>query len=252
MPDFYYTIKARTLSDNHGGDSPWAWPPVFSGLVVADDRKIARAMIEEEYGRAFPVRVLQKDLDQHHYLLGMKELGEHDEYIRSRFRETACLECSAVFRLIDKYNDAYCDYKGPNYCSAKCHQAGKARDVSELKLASQGLVPAVIYCVMQKSTGKAYVGQTIRPFTLRWWEHLTYPGECKFHKALELAGVTDFAFSVLEVVRFPIDCPSKSAYLNDRERHWVDTLNAVAEGFNSVRPAGINPQQSLEMCLADT
>ncbi|WP_238347420.1 MULTISPECIES: hypothetical protein [Pseudomonas] len=47
MPDYYYQIKARKTSE-YDGESEWAFPPAFSGLVTAADRKKAKEIIEEE------------------------------------------------------------------------------------------------------------------------------------------------------------------------------------------------------------
>lgn len=44
MPDFHYQIKGRQTSE-YEGDSGWAWPPVFSGLVTAPDKKAAKAFL---------------------------------------------------------------------------------------------------------------------------------------------------------------------------------------------------------------
>lgn len=244
MPDFYYQIKGRMAADSEWG-SEWAWPPVFSGRVTAPDRKGAKALIEEEYGRQFPLRVLKKDLDEHAYLLHIRPIGPEDDHILRRFRDTACKECGAVFKLIDNYNDPYADHRGPDHCSAKCASAGKFREVQEFRLATEGKLPAVIYQVRQKSTGKAYIGQTIQPFTLRWWQHLTNPSDCKFHEAMKATPITDWEFSVLEVIEVPGDCASKAAYITDRERHWIETFNSVAQGYNTVRPAGMSRQQDL-------
>lgn len=252
MPQFYYQIKGQRPGTEYA-DAEWAWPPIFSGLVEANDRKDAKGQIEEEYGRKFPQRVLKKDMADHAYLLHIRELGPDDDYLMRRFRDTPCKECGVSFKLIDKYNDPYADHRGPDYCSNSCASAGKLRDVQEFRLANEGKLPAVIYQVRQKSTGMVYVGQTIRPFTLRWWQHLTNPSDCKFHEALKTNPVTDWEFSVLEVVAYPSDCPNKTAYLTDRERHWIETLNSVSAGYNTVRPTGISPQQSLslEAALAD-
>lgn len=249
MPDFYYQIKGRK-SDESEGDSAWSWPPVFSGLVTAPGRKEAKVLIEDEYGRQFPLRVLRKDIHEHAYLLHIRVVEPHDDYLLRRFRETACKECGAVFKLIDKYNDTYADHRGPDHCSAKCASDGKFREVQEFRLVAEGKLPAVIYQVRQKSTGKVYVGQTIQPFTLRWWQHLTNPSDCKFHEAMKATPITDWEFSVLEVIVVPVDCASKTAYITDRERHWIEAFNSVTQGYNTMRPTGISPQQSLALVTA--
>ncbi|HFS8928312.1 TPA: GIY-YIG nuclease family protein [Pseudomonas aeruginosa] len=246
MPDFYYTIKGKKPSE-YVPSYEWAWPPVYSGLVSAPDKNKAKELIEEEYSRTFPLRVLKKDMDEHAYLLRIEEVDPTNEYILRRFRQTNCKECGTGFRLIDKYNDAHADYKGKDYCSKKCADSGKFKDVQEYRLAVESKLPPVIYQIRQRSTGMSYVGQTTQPFTLRWWQHLCTPTGCKFHEALRAAPVTDWEYTVLESISFPEDCKDKAAYIYDRERHWIETLNSVTTGFNTVRPSGINPQQPLEL-----
>lgn len=244
MPDFYYQIKGREYSE---GSVSWAWPPVFSGMVAAADRKKAKAQIEKNYGRKFPGRVLKTDQEQHAYLLHIREVEPDNDYLLRRFRKTVCKVCGTIFIPIDKYNDPHSDHQGLEYCSDHCSKEGRFREVQEFRLAHEGKLPPVIYQVRQKSTGRVYVGQSIRPFTLRWWEHLTYPSESKFHETLRATPITDWEFSVLEVVSVPDDCKSKAGYITDRERYWIDALNAVVDGFNSVLPTGVSPQ----LCLIE-
>lgn len=242
MADFYYQIKGKQEQEEEPASdwgSRWVWPPIFSGLISAPDKKAAKALIEEEYGRQFPLRVLKKDIDEHAYLLHIRIVDESMDYIRSRFQQTACKECGAMFRLIDKYNDPHADHRGPEYCSAPCHSAGKFRDVQEFKLVAIGKVPAVIYRVQQKSTGMAYVGQTIQPFTLRWWQHLTTLTDCKFHEAMRKIPLTDWDFSVLEVIAVPEEVTDKAAFITERERHWIEAMDSVSNGFNTVRPKAL-------------
>ena len=236
MTKFYYQIKGRQQYTAEG-EFGWAWPPVFSGLVEAEDRKGAKAKIEEEYGRQFPLRVLKKDIEQHAYLLHIQPLTERDTYILKRFEDTPCKECGTVFKLIDKYNDPNTETNSHDYCTEACKQAARGRELSEFRLANEGLSPPVIYQVRQKSTGRVYVGQTTQPFTLRWWQHLSNPTSCKFHAALKATDITDWDFSVLEVIAYPDDIKDRGGYITQREAYWIDTLSAVDTGFNTVRPA---------------
>lgn len=245
MPEYFYQIRGRTDCDEMG-DKGWEWPPLFCGVVTADDKKAAKVAIDEEYGRKFPLRVLRADIQQHAFLLRITEVDPQDDYTQRKLRFTACLECGDRFRPIDKYNDPHADYRGLDYCSKKCKTAGQTRDVSEFRLAGEGRLPPVIYQVRQKTTGRVYVGQTIKPFTLRWWQHLTTLSDCKFHEALKLGPITDFEFSVLEVITVPDDC-SASVYITDRERHWIDVFDSVKSGFNTIRPTGISPQKVLDL-----
>lgn len=250
MAKFYYQIKGRQPAGPNR-EAEWAWPPVFSGMVEAENRKLAKAQIDELYERQFPQRVLRTDMTDHAYLLHIQELHERDTYLLRRFEDTACKECGMVFRLIDKYNDPNTETTSHDYCTEACKQAARFRDVQEFRLVNEGRAPAVIYQVRQKSTGRVYVGQTTQPFTLRWWQHLSNPTSCKFHSALGGSDITDWEFSVIEVIAYPADCTNRAAYITQRESHWIEALAAVEAGFNTVRPAGTADQDQMPLHLAD-
>lgn len=235
MSKFYYQIKGRQPAGPKR-EAEWAWPPVFSGMVEAEDRKEAKAKIEELYERQFPVRVLKKDLTDHAYLLHIQVLHEHDTYLLRRFEDTPCKECGTVFRLIDKYNDPNTETTSHDYCTDACLKAARFRDIQEFRLVNEGKLPAVIYQVRQRSSGKSYVGQTTQAFTLRWWQHLTHSTDCKFHAALSGSDITDWEFSVVEVIAYPDGCSNRAAYITQREAHWIEALSALDTGFNTVRP----------------
>ena len=251
MPKFYYQIKGRRPTTSAYGDEGWAWPPVFSGMVEAESRKEARAKVDDEYERKFPMAVLKKDMAANEYLLHIQEIADTDTYILKRFQDTACKECGTVFKLIDKYNDPHTETKSHDYCTEACQAAAKYRDLSEFRLSSEGRSPPVIYQVRQKSSGRVYVGQTTQPFTLRWWQHLSNPTNCKFHAALSATAITDWEFSVIEVIVYPPDCTNRAAYITERESHWIEALMAVDTGFNTVRPAGAIDQHQVPLPLAD-
>ncbi|MDU8350746.1 GIY-YIG nuclease family protein [Pseudomonas syringae pv. actinidiae] len=243
MAQFYYQLKGHKVIEYYGDTG---WFPIFTGLIEASDKKSAKLAIEDEYGRQFPTRLLRKDVTEKSVLLYISEItvDQHDYRLR-RFEDIECKECSGIFKIIEKYNDPFCDYKGPDYCSRKCYDVGRHRDVQAFRLASDGKVPPVIYQITQLSTQKVYIGQTIQPFTLRWWQHLTQHGESKFHEAIKSTTPVDWTFQVVEVIEFPEGCDNKVAYITDRERHWIDKMNSVTDGYNTVRPSFLSTQQSL-------
>lgn len=256
MPDYYYNIKGQKREEpthyqkeiGEKGDLNWKFPPLFAGMVTAPDKRTAKAMVEEEYGRVFPQRVLRRDMEKHPFLLSVEEMGEIGEYRRRRFEPTECMSCGGTFRVIDKYNDVLSDYAGPDFCSQKCYDEGRHRRVQEFREAHDGKVPPVIYQIMQISTGKSYVGQTTQPFTLRWWQHLVNPTDAKFHTALnELRDFTDWQFRVLETIGKPPEGVKLAQHITHRERHWIDEFDSVDNGFNTVRPTGLSPQQALDL-----
>jgi hypothetical protein len=172
-------------------------------------------------------------------------------YLLRRFEDTACKECGMVFKLIDKYNDPNTETTSHGHCTEACKQAARFRDVQEFRLVNEGRSPAVIYQVRQKSTGRVYVGQTTQPFTLRWWQHLSNPTNCKFHSALGSSNITDWEFSVIEVIVYPEGCTNRATYITQREGHWIEALSAVDIGFNTVRPTGTADQAQVPLPLAD-
>jgi len=251
VPDFYYQIKKRSGQKSDGFfSSAWDWPPVFQEMVSADDKKSAKKLIDEEYQRTFPQRVLEKDLASHDFLLTITEIKDPNSYQYQRFKVVACPECNNTFRQIDKFNDPNSTHDGPKYCSAVCAEQGRVNEISLVSSFNPSKLPPVIYQIRQKSSGKIYVGQTTRPFTLRWWQHLSNPTSCKFHEAMKSSDLTDWEYSVLEVLAIPKG--SKAAeYITARERHWIDTLDTVANGFNTIRPGSDIPEPRLELLLAE-
>ena len=99
MKQFYYQVKGKDPSEY--SHSNWHWPPLFSGKVEADNKKQARLLIEDEYGRKFPLRVLSKDLEKEHYLLNIREIDSNDVKTLSLFDLKECKECGCKFRVID-------------------------------------------------------------------------------------------------------------------------------------------------------
>lgn len=254
LKDFYYQIKGRAAPEENSF-SRWSWPPVFSGMVTAPGRKEAKALIEEAYDRHFPTRVLAKDLEQNEYLLHIDEMPLEDSNRRRRFELVTCKECPTQFRQIDKFNDVHLKDKGADHCSDACAEAGRRRDTLEYRLSPSSVIPPVIYVIRQKSTGKCYVGQTTRPFTLRWWEHLSISAKgpsAKFHTALQ-GSLTDWEFSVVEVV-VPLEGVDAVAYLNEREAHWIEKMDSVANGYNTVQPSCLasSKQASLDLEVEGT
>lgn len=250
MSKFYYQIKGRRPATDAYVTDRWAWPPIFSGMVEADSRKEARALVDDLYERQFPMRVMAKDMAANEYLLHIQQVSETDTYILKRFQDTACKECGVVFKLIDKYNDPNTETPSHDYCTEECKKAARGRELSEFRLVSEGLAPPVIYQVRQKSTGRVYVGQTTQAFTLRWWQHLSNPSACKFHTALKSTDITDWEFSVIEVITYPENCKDRAAYITQREGHWIVALSAADVGFNTVRPAGVADLRQVALPLA--
>lgn len=223
MPQFYYQIKG--LDHNEDAFDKWAWPPLFSGRVEAQDQKEARAMVQAMYGEDIPGRVAKKDRSKP-FILHVKKM---DAYLARLFEPRACKQCGNEFRRIDLYNDQHEAYKGPDFCSQACANAAKAADMVPGGDDPYGnkAIPC-IYRITNKPTGKVYIGQTRQAFTLRWWQHVKWgTSDCKFHTALRESALTDWMFEVVEV------CEADT--LDEREAHWIREHDAINNGYNTAK-----------------
>lgn len=223
--DFYYQIKGQGDSA-FGGN--WCWPPIFSGMVTADNKKKAKSLIEDDYGRKFPLRVLSKDLDKESYLLSIREIQHGDTRTKDLFLLKECKQCNIKFRVIDKYNDHNERNKGAEFCSDNC--ASKNRDENRIKtgpIESLSGGAAYIYKITNKLTSMVYIGKTTQIFTLRWYQHFYQGGDCKFHGAIKSSNFLDWDFTLIELVKTIKEVPI-------REQYWINHFNSIENGYNSV------------------
>jgi GIY-YIG catalytic domain len=231
MPEFYYQIKCQNTDAS--SEFTWAFPPLFCGKVAAADKKAAKLLIEEDYGRRFPLRVLKKDLEGERYLLGIEEILDRDDRTKGLFEFRECLNCNASFRTIDLYNDHNERYKGKEYCGSECKKIHLDSLVTETVGGSNGKHHPIIYRVLNTVTGKSYIGQTTQVFTLRWYQHFFQYGSCKFHQAIKESKFEDWQFMVVETLFAHMHEDIKSA-LTEREKFWIKEFNTIDEGYNSL------------------
>lgn len=225
MIDFYYQIKGKDVS----GFGNWAWPPVFSGRVTAENKKEAKLVIEEDYGREFPLRVLSKDIDNHEYLLRIQESSDHTERL---FEVKECKQCGNKFRTIDLYNDINESYKGDEFCREECRHLNY-EDNRPPRAVYDGSEKPVIYGIRHVYTQQIYIGKTTQVFTLRWYQHFYHGGDTKFHQAIQDSDITDWEFKVLEQIIIPNDVDSKT-YIASREKHFIDMFDSIENGYNTM------------------
>lgn len=231
MIDFYYQIKGR--SNESGGFSNWSFPPLFSGKVTADNKKAAKLLIEEEYGRKFPLRVLEKDLQNEHYLLNIQEIKEDDDRTKSLFEVKFCGRCGNKFRRIDLYNDHNEVYKGDEYCGHNCREKHRLENIGDRGEWWGRNSRPIIYKITNVRNGLSYIGKTTQVFTLRWYQHFYQGGSCKFHSAIKESKAEDWEFTIVETAIAP-DGVDKELYLAERERFWIGHFDTVENGYNTV------------------
>lgn len=245
MKEFYYQIKGKRGSNDQIGFSHWVFPPIFSGKVSAADKKQARELINEEYGKVFPVRVLHKDIESNDFLLSIEEIKE-DSHLQKLFEPQKCEQCGNTFYVIDKYNDHNCRNKGYTFCSDVCKEEnGKMSQFGKMNedLFNKSSIP-VIYKITNKLTGLIYIGKTTQVFTLRWYQHFFQGGSNKFHEAIRKSKISDWIFEIHEIIVFPENLKEDKDYrtyladrekfIIERERYWINYFNTIENGYNSI------------------
>lgn len=234
---YYYQIKGKKGEDDYSF-SNWAFPPIFSGKVEAPNKKEAKLQIEKDYGRSFPMRVLQKDLDSNEFLLALHEMDKDSRY-HALFEKLQCIVCGTFYRVIDKYNDTNCRDKSAKVCCDECKEEEyKVRQIewNEDNVMNGKHLP-VIYKITHKTNGLSYIGKTTQAFTLRWYQHFFQGGTAsKFHKAINESKVTDWIYEVVEIVKITGIHNFKEAedHVFSREKHWIKALDTVNNGYNSI------------------
>lgn len=243
MKEFYYQIKGKNNPEDPYSYGKWQFPPIWSDKVSAKNKKEAKKKIDEEYGRVFPLRVLTKDLDSAEFLLSIKEIKKDDHHTKRLFEVHECKQCGKEFKVIEKYQQNS-NYKGPVYCSDECKATGYELErmqnhedwqTSEF-LIKRNRLP-VIYKITNKATGKSYVGKTTQIFTFRWYQHFFCSTGTKFHEEIKNTQLTDWKFEILEQIDLPIqikDMGTCNKFILERERKWINELNTIKEGYNSI------------------
>jgi hypothetical protein len=239
MKEWIYQIKGK---EHPSIGLNWAWPPVASDMVIAPDRKTAKAMIEEEYGRTFPTRVLQVDLDSNEFLLTLKEIKADDHFTRRLFEVTLCKRCHKPFKTIEKYRFGN-PGGGPDYCSSECSKAHAVENGDYAGYTAASSHPPVIYRITNKTTGRCYIGKTRQAFTLRWYQHFFQGTTTKFHQEIHATPITDWTFEVIEVVDVPPEMKRQTdidTYLHEREAYHIAAHGSAVHGYNTQGPTEIN------------
>lgn len=237
---YYYQIKGKT--GDKDGWSNWTFPPIYSGRIKAENKIEAKKMIEQNYNKHFPLRVLNKDLDSNEFLLKIEDMTNNN-YLIKLFEYNECKneECKKKFRRIDLYNDTNVKTKGMDYCSDKCREIEREKyEIERIKNFNNPEMDnpngfyniPVIYKITNKNNNMCYIGQTTQSFTLRWWQHIKWgESDCKFHKAIQKGKLTDWLFEIIEVV--------ENRYcLDERESYYIKQFDSINKGYNTVKVNG--------------
>lgn len=245
MPDFLFQIKGKLgepESGFYGSTNNWSFPPIWQDKVEASNSKEAKLIIEEMYGRKFPLRVLSKDLESNEFLLSIKEIKHDDYWTAKLFENVECTHCKSKFKIIEKYQLGANNYGGRDFCCSECadkeRENNRPKSYLDLKEATS-IHEYVIYKITNKETGLCYIGQTKQAFTFRWYQHFYQSSDVKFHEAIRSFPVTVWTFEVID----EIDVPAEIKYDKEairklvlsKETEYIRKFNSVVNGYNSVR-----------------
>jgi len=243
MPEYLFQIKGKlgeAESGFYGSNSNWSFPPIWQDKVEANNSKEAKLIIEEMYGRKFPLRVLAKDLESNEFLLNIKEIKEDDIWTKKLFENIECKQCKSPFKIIEKYQ-AGSKNASREFCSSECKNEYNNKDrVSNLDFReSIAIHDYVIYKITNKETGMCYIGQTKQAFTFRWYQHFYQPKDVKFHDAIMEFPITAWTFEVIEKIDIPeeikYDKASIRTLILNKETEYIRKYDCIKNGYNSVK-----------------
>lgn len=235
MKDWYCILQGRSSIRDFG------WEQIYKTFVKAETKKEAVDAFHNtiEFKEKIPQRILSKNIKEDSLLLYVYEVGEN-HFTRDFLEERQCCICGSTYKLIDKFNE-FGFYSVYECCKPSCDfmEKERRREAYCSDVENFYATYPVIYKIENIKTGKVYIGQTIRSFTLRWWEHIKSCANDKFHEAFDKSDITDWNFSVIEVINIleeNIDSNGKSMkeVLTERERYWINHYNSKEDGYNSL------------------
>ena len=195
----------------------------YRGIVEAENSKKAREKVKNEI---FDKKIIKnKDAD---VLLSIIEITPQKSYLKKFFEPRTCKQCGRIFdaSITDYYNSNFCCeacYETYNMLNVDINKIVQSKELNYIEFMEAN---PVIYRIFNRLNGKNYIGQTIRSFTLRWWEH--YKSWIKHQPE----SIDNFEFSVLE--EFSKEAIKKNPdLLKQREQYWIDKYDAIENGYNS-------------------
>lgn len=235
MPEFFFQIKGKAGPDAYSMGN-WAWPPIWSDRIEADDYDSAKAKIDSMYGRKFPLRVLSKDLDSNEFLLSITPMDRAEGYTKRMFEVVTCKSCGKTFRTIEKYQVGS-PGGGMNYCSNECQRSHNEIEYYRNREDGNGVHVPVIYRIHNKTTDKSYVGKTKQAFTFRWYQHFFQAKtDSKFYEEVQKSKITDWIFEVVEIIEMPDGIKIREEmdrHILERETFHMKRFDSVRNGYNT-------------------
>lgn len=233
---FFYQISCYT---EHG----YKWDVVWKGIIEAEDKKKAKIKLNNLFDSDLKEKV-SRGKEKPEFRLFLIDLTKDWEEFWCSIR--ACEVCKTSYSIIESYQAGNSASK--ECCSDDCRAALRKPFTPEFLEEGYGNVKPCIYKITNKKTQMSYVGKTIRPFTLRWWNHFYHPGDTKFHKAIVDSNLTDWTFEVIEVINLAPNSTSKETHreILAREQYWITKLDTIENGYNSVVSLNLDKDQEGE------
>lgn len=224
MANWYCILQGRDIELDF-------WKQIYKTFVIAENKKEAIKNFYETIDvDNIPLRILRKDINKFSLLLHVYEI-KSGHFTETFIEERICSICGKAYRLIDKFNE-FGTYSTYECCSLECDDIDSSNKIDNYNLSDNFYSSyPVIYKIKNIKTNKCYIGQTIRSFTLRWWEHIkTLSSEDKFHKELKSTNIIDWEFGVIEV--FDKNIPKE--LLTEKEKYWINYYNSKENSYNSL------------------
>lgn len=216
---FFFQLKAITGSGWH--DSTL----IYTGYVEADDKKSAKAKMDDEFQMKLKERVIakkgQKPPEYKLYLVPA-DPGVEEFYLTAR----KCLTCGDSYTILEHRNLGH--YASKEVCSTECRAHNRPK-LPEYFDSTDGYQKPVIYRITNKQNGQCYIGKTKQPFTLRWWQHFFHPTDTKFHKAILETKISDWTFEIMETM----ESNATDSEIAEKEQFFIDKFDSLLNGYNS-------------------
>lgn len=103
------------------------------------------------------------------------------------------------------------------------------------------VIRMIIYKITNKINGKVYIGQTIKPLSVRWKQHCNKRGGCSaLHNAIIKYGAINF---IVE----QIDCAFSREELDQKEIYWIKYYNSLSPNGYNLTSGGHHPVISYDV-----
>lgn len=196
--------------------------------LICESRDEFKKIIKDEYGSGISFRFSKKLRPGDLYCV---IIGEHC-YSTEKYFNKVTFTCDCCGATVETYyGKPICfddyeithnlygikDYAEKRFCSYKCKQVYKTKELSKLRPNDEEFyvsrdmftekISGYIYKITKKSTGEFYIGQTMYAPIFRWGQHLKTD-------RFPIKDIADYKFEVIEIV-------AESENILGREKYWI-------------------------------